>query len=225
MENASWAKEFSQKTFFLLTQNHLNMLSEITSPLVGYEDVQAHLTRSLQEVRRVQWQMRGNETWTSSCKDNMFITKHNIHCTPLGGLHEMPSCHYALCCSVVKYDILIGKCYDDCSIKQHAVSHSFFSYFAWPQLQFTFYHWIFNIKRFVSHLCRVCALWSSQSLFPPHEPSVDRGSAALHRTQPCWGTPGAAPSPTGSLDPRPCSQSSESTCGFSIRLYFLERFL
>lgn len=57
------------------------------------------------------------------------LLKHNIHCTPFGGLHEMPSCHYALCCSVVKYDIHWEMLWDDCSIKQHAVSHSLFFLF------------------------------------------------------------------------------------------------
>lgn len=106
MENASAGQgNFPKKDFFLLTQNHLNMLSKITLPswLWRCSGPSNQIPSGSQGGYSDRW--KAMKLWTSSCKDNMFITKHNIHCTPLGGLREMPSCHYALCCSVVKYDI------------------------------------------------------------------------------------------------------------------------
>lgn len=90
--------------------------------------------------------------------------------------------------------IFIGKCCDDCSIKQHAVSRSLFFDFAWPQLEFIL---PLNIKykRACCHLCRVVWALGGVRVTAPNPMSSlwDHGSATLHHTQPCRGTPVSSP--------------------------------
>ena len=87
--------------------------------------------------------------------------------------------------------IFIGKCYDDCPIKQHAAPHSLFLILHGLSYSLL-YHWIFNINVLVVTSAVWCVRW------------VGFVSLLLTPRAPCGTTAGAlqraAPSLTGSLE-------------------------
>lgn len=135
-----------------------------------------------------------------SCKDSVFIMKHNIPCTLLGGRLEMPSCHYALCCSVVKYDIHWEMLWWLFNKAACCFPLPFF-WFCMASVR-VFYHWILNINVLVVISAVWCGRWVEfvSLLLTPRAPCGTMGLPPCTTHSPAGALQCPAPSLTGSLE-------------------------